>query len=176
MDRKLLYRVLIKFMIIIGFTFLIYTFTADFVSNREQLGSDDSIKVDVGPLQMGQDMRVRWDGKGVIIIRRSPETQRLLRDSDKDLADPYSRQSRQPEGTEHPLRSLNDEYLVAWLPELKPGCNMYYEQPSLGKPGRLVNSCSGQAYDLSGRAVHQGVNLDIPEYRWLSPERLVILR
>jgi Rieske Fe-S protein len=176
MDRKLLYRVLIKFMVIIGFTFLIYTFTSDFMSNREQGDADDSIKVDVGPLQIGQDMRVRWDGKGIIIIRRSPETQRLLRESEKDLADPYSRQSHQPEGTEHPLRSLNDEYLVAWLPKLESGCSMNYEQPSLGKPGRLVNSCDGQAYDLAGRALHQGVNLDIPKYRWLSPELLVILR
>jgi Rieske Fe-S protein len=176
MDRKLLYRVLIKFMVIIGFTFIIYTFTADFISNREKLDSDDSIKVDVGPLKTGQDMRVRWDGKGIIIIRRSPETQRLLRESDKDLADPYSRQSHQPEGTEHPLRSLNDEYLVAWLPKLEAGCSMDFEPPSLGKPGRLVNSCSGQSYDLAGRALLQGVNLDIPQYRWLSPELLVILR
>lgn len=176
MDRKLLYRVLLKFMILIGVTFLVYTFSVDFMGNRDQADQQNSIQIDVGLLGVGQDMRIRWDGRGIIIIRRSPETQRLLRESNQDLADTYSRQSRQPEGTEHPLRSLNDEYLVAWLPELESGCSMDYVQPSLGKPGLLVNSCAGQSYDLAGRALYEGVNLEIPEYRWLSPELLVILR
>lgn len=176
MDKKLIYRVLLKVMILIAATFLVYTFTADFMKDRNGADRRESIQIDVTPLKPGQDMRVRWEGRGIIVLKRSKETQRRLRESEADLADPYSRLSRQPEGTEHPLRALNDAYLVAWLPELGPECRMDYKPPGPVSPGRLSNTCTGQNYDLSGRAIGQGRNLDIPEHRWLSPDLLVILR
>lgn len=176
MDRKLIYRVLLKVMILIAATFLVYTFTADFMKGRDDDDQRDSIQVDVTPLAAGQDMRVRWQGQGIIVLSRSKETQRRLREQETGLADPYSRHSRQPEGTEHPLRALNDTYLVAWLPEMGPDCRLDYTPPGPVNPGRLSNTCTGQAYDLSGRAIGQGRNLDIPEHRWLSPGLLVILR
>lgn len=176
MDKKLIYRVILKFMILIALTFMIYTFSADFMRPKEEASSRDSIQVDVSRLEPGQDMRVRWDGRGIIVLRRGQETQRQLRETEQDLVDPYSQQSHQPEGTEHPLRSLRDEFLVAWLPNMGADCRMTYIAPSTGKAGSLKNTCSGQTYDLSGRAVLTGKNLDIPEHRWLSPELLVILR
>jgi len=176
MDKKLIYRVLLKFMILIAITFMIYTFSADFMKPNDEANPGDSIQVDVSRLGPGQDMRVRWDGRGIIVLRRSQETQRQLREAKQDLADPYSQQSRQPEGTEHPLRSLRDEFLVAWLPAQAAECRITYIAPSTGQAGRLKNTCSGQTYDLSGRAILTGKNLDIPEHRWLSPELLVILR
>jgi len=176
MDKKLIYRVILKFMILIAVTFMVYTFSADFMKPKDEADPQNSIQVDVSRLGPGQDMRVRWDGRGIIILSRSPETQRQIREAKQDLVDPYSERSRQPEGTEHPLRSLRDEFLVAWLPDMSADCSIDYIAPSLGKAGGLKNSCSGQAYDLSGRAMLMGENLDIPNHRWLSPELLVILR
>lgn len=179
LDRRLLYRTVVKLMIAIGLSFVIYAFVADYVDMSDTGQVEETIRVDVRGLQPNSDMRVRWNGAGLIVIHRSPHTIRQLREAPGKLSDPYSKRSRQPEFAEHQLRSLEDEYFVAWLPEPATGCTILLVPAGLAQPGKLVNSCSGQAWDFSGRALAdtgEAPNLEIPEHRWMTPTEIVIFR
>jgi hypothetical protein len=179
LDRRLLYRAIVKLMIAIGLSFVIYAFVAEYVDMSDTGRVDETIRVDVRGLVPNSDMRVRWNGAGLIIVHRSPHTIRQLRENPGKLSDPYSRRSKQPEFAGHQLRSLEDEYLVAWLPEPATGCTTLLVPAGLTQPGQIVNSCSGQAWDFSGRAfadTGEAPNLEIPEHRWMTPTEIVIFR
>jgi len=179
LDRRLLYRTIVKLMIAIGLSFVIYAFVADYIDMADTGQVDETIRVDVSGLEPNQDMRVRWDGRGLIVIHRNQHTIRQLREEPGKLRDPYSRDSNQPEYAEHPLRSLEDEYLVAWLPQPASGCTFMLIPAGLAQAGQIVNSCSGQAWDFAGRAFSdtgESGNLDIPEYRWVTPAEMIIFR
>ena len=61
-DKKLLYRSLLKILVAIGLSLVVYAFVADYVQETDPRPDEDFIQVDIGPLGQGQDMRVRWDG------------------------------------------------------------------------------------------------------------------
>jgi Rieske Fe-S protein len=178
-DKKLLYRSLLKILIAVGLSFVVYAFVADYVTETDKKPDEDYIQVDIGPLGRGQDMRVRWDGRSLIILNRSVETIKHLRSSTEGLTDPYSNLSRQPDFAQHPLRSSRDDFLIAWLPASPAGCGFEYEPRVEARTGYLLDTCTGNQYDLSGRQFGEagkGKNLDIPEYRWLGPDVVVIFK
>jgi Rieske Fe-S protein len=178
-DKKLLYRSLLKVLIAIGLSFVVYAFVADYVQETDPKPDEDFIQVDIGPLGQGQDMRVRWDGRNLLILNRSIQTIEHLRASNEGLADPYSTRNRLPEFAQHPLRSSRDDFLIAWLPASHADCGFSYQPRQEGRVGYLLDTCTGNQYDLSGRIFGEagsGRNLDIPEYRWLGPDMVVIFK
>jgi Rieske Fe-S protein len=178
-DKKLFYRSLLKILIAVGLSFVVYAFVADYVKETDPRPDEDFIQVDIGPLGRGQDMRVRWGGRNLLILNRSIETIEDLRSSVDGLADPYSTRNRLPDFAQHPLRSSRDDFLIAWLPESPEGCGFEYQPRDEARLGYLIDSCTGNQYDLSGRIFGEagrGRNLDIPEYRWLGPDVVVIFK
>ncbi len=180
MDRKLLYRSLMKIMVLLALTFIFYGFLEDYL--RQQQGETrDHVVVDVGHLPPGGELRVRWDGRGYLILHRTPQTLRHLREHDEGLLDPYSEHSLQPEWATNPLRSARPEYLVVMAPSFPghPDCPLRYRPPGPDGAGRLIAECNGAQYDLAGRAIEGTAatgNLVVPEYRWQTPQQLVLLR
>jgi ubiquinol-cytochrome c reductase iron-sulfur subunit len=142
--------------------------------------------VDIGKLELGQQITVKWRGKPVWVLRR---TQQMLTDMESPnhlvrLRDPASEErSQQPEYARNPARAIKPDYLVtlaicthlgcvpAFRPELAPA--------DLGTEwiGGYFCPCHGSRYDLSGRVFKHmpaPLNLEIPPYQYLDDSRIEI--
>jgi len=136
--------------------------------------------VDVSRLEAGQQITVKWRGKPIWFLRRTPEMLDRLqgRALVERLRDPHSEvASQQPVYVSSEVRSIKADLFVVigicthlgcvptFRPEVAP--------PDLGAswPGGYFCPCHGSRFDLAGR-VYKGVpaptNLVVPSYRYLS--------
>ncbi|MEM7284525.1 MAG: ubiquinol-cytochrome c reductase iron-sulfur subunit [Pseudomonadota bacterium] len=143
-----------------------------------------AVEVDIGKLDMGALLKVKWRGKPIFIVKRSPEAlQRLRRLEDATLRDPESLEAQQPSYAQNWHRSLREEVLVMLGSCTHLGCAPMF-QPEVGAEGLGADwqggffcPCHGSKFDMAGR-VYAGVpaplNLVIPPYRYLSESVILI--
>lgn len=140
------------------------------------------VEVDISDLQPGELKRVEWQGKVVLILRRSKDTLDALSQLGEKLSDPESNNSVQPDYAKNEYRSVNDEYLIVqgWCTHL--GCVPTYAPKGTdidieNWQGGFFCPCHGSRFDLAGR-VYKGVpapdNLIVPPYQYLSSTRVLI--
>ncbi len=144
----------------------------------------EPFEVDLSTLPAGGLMTLRWAGKPLWILRRTPEMLAALAGLSERLADPHSSRSQQPEGCANPLRSLRPEFLVLQGECTHLGCIPIARlQAGAGDgqgddwPGGFVCPCHGATFDLAGRVFKNSVaslNLTIPPHVYLSDQRLLI--
>ena len=123
-----------------------------------------STEVDIGKVEVGQILVVKWRGSPVFVRHRTPKE---ISDSQNtplsDLKDPQTDQDR----------VQKPEWLVVVGICTHLGC------VPLGHEGQYDGwrcPCHGSVYDTSGR-IRQGPaprNLDVPTYAYLSPTKLKI--
>ncbi len=141
------------------------------------------VEVDISKLEPGQLIRVRWRGKPVWIVQRTPEALQMLPKLNDRLRDPLSNESDQPEAAHNEYRAIKPEIFVALGICTHLGCSPTY-RPELAPsdlgpdwPGGFFCPCHGSSFDMAGR-VYKGVpapkNLEIPPYHFLSETRLLI--
>ena len=141
------------------------------------------VQVAVNRLEPGQLLKVQWRGQTIGILRRTPESLRLLSEVTPDLRDPQSLASEQPSFAQNETRSLKDEYLVVNMHCTHLGCvpQMVHQvgpQPFQENwKGGFFCPCHKSKFDLAGR-VYKGVpaptNLKIPPYDFLDNRTLLI--
>ncbi len=148
------------------------------------------VEVDVSNILPGHLIQVDWNGHGVMIYRRKPEDILHLTSNFKSLADPYGNElqialeiAARAHGNAfasllkpfnealllNPLRSVNDEFLVASLVSQYLGCAVIFVAAGdkmLGENwrGGFHDPCREVKYDLSGRVLKghtQGSNLNL---------------
>lgn len=127
--------------------------------------------VDLADLRPGQVLRLPWQGRTVLVLRRSRAMlQRLIAGDIHALADPDSAHSLQPSFARGPTRSLRDEILVVYVNCTHLGCEIEF-QPGLQAGIGFVCPCHRSDFDLAGR-VFAGQpaqrNLDVPHYRFVA--------
>lgn len=130
------------------------------------------VEVDLSRLAPGQQLTLRWRGKPVWVIRRTPEMLQHLADNIDNLRDPFSLTPQQPAYAQNTWRSVNPEYLVLIGICTHLGCTPRYT----GKTGFLC-PCHGSSFDLAGRVfkeVPAPINLEVPPHHFLTPQRLII--
>lgn len=142
------------------------------------------VEANIGQLEPGQLIRVKWRGKPVWVVRRTEAMLESLNlDTDK-LRDPDSLiASQTPEFARNKFRSIKPEYLVLVGICTHLGCSPTFRPeiapPDLGPDwlGGFFCPCHGSRFDMAGR-VFKGVpaptNLEVPPYRFLSDSRLII--
>lgn len=149
------------------------------------LAAGGPVDLDLGKLEPGQQIVVRWQDHPVFVTRRPAKLLQSLRDPKliARLADPDSEEAQQPPYAKNWHRSANPEYgvLVGICTHL--GCiPMFYPDASTTQPtadwmGGYFCPCHGSKYDLAGR-VFSGVpapyNLPIPPYRFVNETKLRI--
>ena len=168
---------------VVGVGFVAVPFIASMQPSARAKAAGAPVEADISKLEMGQLLRVKWRGKPVWIVRRSPEMVESLASLDQDLRDPQSNDSDQPEYCKNPTRAIKPEFFLAvgicthlgcpptFLPEVAP--------TDLGAEwkGGFFCPCHGSRFDLAGR-VYQGVpaplNLVIPRHQYLSETLLLI--
>ena len=149
------------------------------------LAAGGPVEFDLGKVQPGQQVVVRWRSRPVFIVNRSPAAIKTLRDPKllARLSDANSSARQQPPYADNWHRSIKPEYslLVGICTHL--GCiPMFYPNPSDNLPtadwlGGYFCPCHGSKYDLAGR-VFNGVpapyNLPVPPYRFINDKTVRI--
>ena len=132
------------------------------------------VSQDIGSIEPGQMVVVKYRGKPIYVVRRTPEMLATLDKVAPLLSDPDSAASVQPEYCKNQARARTPEVLVCEGVCTHLGCAPNF-RPEVGAAdlggndwfGGFFCPCHGSKYDLAGR-VFKGVpaplNLPIPEY------------
>ena len=141
------------------------------------------IEIDIGKLEPGQRIVVKWRGKPVWILNRGAAALQSLLTSEPHLRDPESNESKQPESSRNRHRSIKPEIFVALGICTHLGCSPTFRPEIAPKDlgndwqGGFFCPCHGSSFDYAGR-VFQGVpaptNLEIPPYLYMSDTRILV--
>ncbi len=141
------------------------------------------VEADIGKLEPGAMLRVKWRGKPVWVVNRTEEMLATLSELEPLLVDPDSEASDQPEYCKNKTRSIKAQYLVAIGICTHLGCSPTYRPDvapeDLGPEwkGGFFCPCHGSRFDLAGRVfkgVPAPVNLVIPKHTYVSDSVILI--
>ncbi len=168
----------------VGTGFVVYPFLAAWAPSERAKAAGAPVEADIGKLEPGQMMLVKWRGKPVWIVRRTEQNLKDLSGLNGVLADPVSEMQQQPSYCQNATRSIKPEYLVAVGICTHLGCSPTY-RPDIGAAelgggdwkGGFFCPCHGSKFDLAGR-VYSGMpaptNLVIPKYQFLTDTRILV--
>ena len=141
------------------------------------------VEVDISKIDPGSMVAIKWRGKAVWVLHRTPRMIATLNRIEDKLRDPFSNEPQQPAYAANQNRSIRPEILVlegvcthlgcAPLEKFQPG------DPDLGAdwPGGFVCPCHGSQFDLSGRvykSVPAPTNLVVPPHRYIGDATILI--
>jgi len=136
------------------------------------------VDADIGKLEPGQQIIVKWRGKPVWIVRRGEEALKTLKLMEPNLRDPMSDESDQPAYAKNEYRSIKEEYLVVVGICTHLGCSPTYRPEITGDwLGGFFCPCHGSTFDIAGRVlsgVPAPLNLVIPPHRYVSDTVIII--
>lgn len=144
-------------------------------------GGDGSV-VDISKLPPGRVVTTTVDAQTISILRRTPEMIAALSAENRDLRDPDSEDSQQPDFAGNALRSLVPEILVVRNQCTHLGCSTTLIPPGdEGKEYGLPNGgffcpCHGASYDLSGRVYENKPaprNMVVPDYEMFDDQKKI---
>ena len=168
---------------VVGVGFVAVPFIASMQPSARAKAAGAPVEADISKIELGQMLRVKWRGKPVWIVNRTPEMVETLPSLDPLLRDPESNDSEQPPYCKNPTRSIKPEHFVAVGICTHLGCSPTFRPDvapaDLGADwkGGFFCPCHGSRFDLAGR-VFQGVpaplNLVIPPHQYLTDTLLLI--
>lgn len=171
--RLLRLRVAAKLMLLLALLGVAYVFIAAFLSGAEDAESKPAFRVDIADLAAGQTRQQEWEGRPVLIHRRTAAEIAGLEQGDARLADPASEDSRQPDWATTASRSRDTEWFVAIGIGMDFSCPLEFLPASdslfQGEPwsGGYIDTCRGSRYDPAGRVYrnqYADENLIVPDY------------
>jgi ubiquinol-cytochrome c reductase iron-sulfur subunit len=158
----------------VGVGFVAVPFVKSWQPSARAKAAGAPVEYDAGLIEAGQQVKVAWRGKPVVLVRRTPEMLAGLAKVETELRDPGSDESDQPTYAKNQSRSLKPELLVMVGICTHLGCLPGF-RPEVGAAdlggsswvGGFFCPCHGSKYDLAGR-VYKGVpapkNMEIPPY------------
>ena len=170
-DRRRLLKA-VKYVSVVAGLALLYV-SLDFMIDVRPAGIHRSYQFSLDRLPVDSAVILRQDNLSIVVIRRSPEAIKLLRESSGNLQDPNSRSSSQPDNAENSLRSIHPEFFVSYAIGTDLGCGLEAIENGLRE------ICSQARYDFAGRAL-QGArrfeNLAIPDYNFSNNFNILTIR
>jgi ubiquinol-cytochrome c reductase iron-sulfur subunit len=167
----------------VGVGFALVPFIASMNPSARARAAGAPVEADISKLEAGGLLRVKWRGKPIWVVNRTPEMLAALPTLDGELADPNSEVPQQPEYCKNPTRSIKPEFLVAIGICTHLGCSPTYRPDvapeDLGPAwkGGFFCPCHGSRFDLAAR-VYKGVpaptNLVIPPHTYLSDTTILV--
>jgi ubiquinol-cytochrome c reductase iron-sulfur subunit len=136
------------------------------------------VKANIGKLEPGQQIIIKWRGKPVWVVRRDENALATLPKVTDLLRDPESDESKQPEYAKNEYRSRKAEFLIVEGICTHLGCSpTYLPEITTDFEGGFFCPCHGSKFDLAGR-VYSGVpaptNLTIPPYYFIDDDVILI--
>ncbi|MBS1202156.1 MAG: ubiquinol-cytochrome reductase [Chromatiaceae bacterium] len=167
----------------VGAGFAAVPFIASMNPSAKARAAGAPVEADISKLEPGALLVVKWRGKPIWIVNRTPEMLEALPTLDPELADPNSEAPQQPEYCRNPTRSIKPAYLVAIGICTHLGCSPTYRPEvapeDLGPKwkGGFFCPCHGSRFDLAAR-VFKGVpaptNLVIPIHTYLNDTTILV--
>lgn len=160
-------------MMYLGLAGVVYVFISAIMSGDGQVPSVPSLRVDIADIKPGEADFLTWEGRPVLVYRRTDSDVVNLRSADKRIKDPDSMGSDQPEFAKNSTRSRTLDYFVAIAVGTGQGCTVVHVPESTevfqGRSwdGGFMDSCGKDRYDLAGRVYddqYAGKNLKVPQY------------
>jgi ubiquinol-cytochrome c reductase iron-sulfur subunit len=142
------------------------------------------VTVDLKKLEQSKQETVKWRGKPVWILRRTPQMLKNLEKLESRLRDPFSEvESQQPPYAQNLSRSIKPEYFVCIGLCTHLGCVPKY-RPDIAPSDLGANwlggyycPCHGSMFDLAGH-VYKGApaptNLVIPPHQYTGENGIII--
>jgi ubiquinol-cytochrome c reductase iron-sulfur subunit len=167
----------------VGVGFALVPFISSMNPSAKARAAGAPVEADISKLEAGGLLRVKWRGKPIWVVSRTPEMLAALPTLDGELADPNSEVPQQPEYCKNPTRSIKPEYLVAIGICTHLGCAPTYRPDvapeDLGPAwkGGFFCPCHGSRFDLAGRvykSVPAPTNLVIPPHTYLSDTTILV--
>jgi len=166
-----------------GAGFAAVPFVASFQPSERAWAIGAPVEQDIGKLEPGARVIVKWRGQPVWIVRRTEESLAGLESLNDQLRDPESRADQQPVYAQNAHRSIKPEFLVLVGLCTHLGCSPTY-RPDLAPAdlgadwqGGFFCPCHGSKFDMAGR-VYAGVpaptNLVVPPHTYLNDTRVII--
>ena len=155
-------------MIVFGFALL-----RSMPSDRSDSDARNEMKLRVDDMSPGEVRRIDWQGRQLILLRRTPGMLSALPAARSQLRDPDSTVSRQPPTASNSGRSLYPELFVALGYGTGMGCPLDFVRPEekVGVEawsGGFRDRCDGSLFDTAGRVYKDQpatINLVVPPYR-----------
>lgn len=165
----------------VGYAFV--PFIASMNPSAKARAAGAPVEADIGKLEPGALLRVKWRGKPVWVVNRTEKMLALMSELTPLLTDPDSNASQQPAYCKNRHRSIKAQYLVAIGICTHLGCSPSYRPDvapeDLGPEwkGGFFCACHGSRFDLAGR-VFKGVpaptNLVIPKHTYVSATTILV--
>jgi ubiquinol-cytochrome c reductase iron-sulfur subunit len=167
----------------VGVGFALVPFIASMNPSAKARAAGAPVEADISKLEPGAMLVVKWRGKPVWVVSRTPEMLAALPTLDGELADPASEVPQQPEYAKNPTRAVKPNYWVGVGICTHLGCAPTYRPDvspeDLGPAwkGGFFCPCHGSRFDLAGRvyrSVPAPTNLVIPQHTYLSDTKILI--
>ncbi|NEX20266.1 ubiquinol-cytochrome c reductase iron-sulfur subunit [Thiorhodococcus mannitoliphagus] len=167
----------------VGAAYAAVPFVASMNPSARARAAGAPVEADISKLEPGALLRVKWRGKPVWIVHRTPTMLEALASNDPKLVDPSSEVPQQPEYCQNPTRSIKSEYLVAIGICTHLGCSPIYRPEfapeDLGAEwkGGFFCPCHGSRFDLAARVfknVPAPTNLVIPKHTYLNDTTILV--
>jgi len=152
---------------------IVYVFL-DFAIDLRPAEIQTSYRLSIGDIPVDQPQWFRQDNLNVLVIRRSDSLINSLSQSKRDLQDPESKKSHQPEYAANRLRARNAGYFVSYALGTDLGCTLIQVDAYI-----LGEVCGDARYDFAGRALSSKIqfqNLVIPDYNFSHDFKSLIIR
>ena len=167
----------------IGGAFAAVPFIAAWTPSDRAKAIGAPVEVDISKLEPGQATRVKWQGKPVVIVRRTEASLASIKKLDDKVRDPQSLEEQQPDYATNEYRSIKPEFLVLVGICTHLGCAPSYRPEvapaDLGPEweGGFFCPCHGSRFDLAGRvyaSVPAPTNLVVPPHKYLADGRILV--
>ncbi len=162
----------------VGTVFVAVPFLGSWAPSARARTAGAPVEANIGKLQPGQQIIVKWRGKPVWVVRRDEKALATLPRVIDELRDPDSNQSIQPEYATNEYRSRRPEILIIEGICTHLGCSPTY-RPEITSDfqGGFFCPCHGSKFDFAGR-VYSGVpaptNLTVPPHYFVSEDVVLI--
>jgi ubiquinol-cytochrome c reductase iron-sulfur subunit len=162
-----------------------WPFVASLMPSERAKAAGAPVEIDISKIEPGQKIDAEWRGKVVWVMRRTPEMLAQIKQADRLLRDPNSKNAaQQPDYAKNEYRSRNPEIFVVEGVCTHLGCS-----PTLRKeiapadlgpdwPGGFFCPCHQSKFDLAGRVfkgVPAPINLKVPPYRFLAGDTKILI-
>jgi ubiquinol-cytochrome c reductase iron-sulfur subunit len=167
----------------IGGVFAAVPFIAAWTPSDRAKAIGSPVEVDISKLEPGQATRVKWQGKPVVVVRRTEASLASIKKLDDKVRDPQSLEEQQPGFATNEYRSIKPEFLVLVGICTHLGCAPSYRPEvapaDLGPEweGGFFCPCHGSRFDLAGRvyaSVPAPTNLVVPPHKYLGKGRILV--
>lgn len=167
----------------VGAGFALVPFIAAMNPSAKARAAGAPVEADISQLEPGGMLRLKWRGKPVWVVNRTPEMLEALPTLDPQLVDPASAVPQQPGYCQNPTRSVKEQYFVVIGICTHLGCSPTFRPEfapdDMGSDwrGGFFCPCHGSRFDLAGR-VFKGVpaptNLVIPVHTYINDTTILV--